>query len=154
MSERKNLGPIRLTSHPDADAKTIPIKWGAKDPHERGPVIATLTDPSHRNCIGAHSGSYAVYRALAIAAKALPSDHKADLTNTSPVDQGVGVTIVFVDPAGQVRGGTSALGMVLPTVPAGGRGPIATHTPRQLPDDWTLQTYLTPLAPQDPPTFD
>jgi hypothetical protein len=77
-----------------------------------------------------------------------------EVTNTSPVDQGVGVTIVFVDPAGQVRGGTSALGMVLPTVPAGGRGPIATHTPRQLPDDWTLQTYLTPLAPQDPPTFD
>src|SRR5262249_43230117 len=31
-----------------------------------------------------HSGSYGVYRALAVAAKALPRGHRADLTNTLP----------------------------------------------------------------------
>jgi GTP cyclohydrolase II len=36
--------------------------------------------------IGAHSGSYGVYRALAVAAGALARDHRADLTNTAPTD--------------------------------------------------------------------
>jgi GTP cyclohydrolase II len=52
---------------------------------ERGPVIATLTEPAHRNVIGTHSGSYAIYRALAMAAGHLAEGHKADLTNTAPV---------------------------------------------------------------------
>ena len=36
--------------------------------------------------IGTHSGSYSVYRALAVAAGALSREHRADLTNTSPTD--------------------------------------------------------------------
>ncbi|OUL27797.1 hypothetical protein BV378_08505 [Nostoc sp. RF31YmG] len=77
---------IVLTSHPNNfGPKPIPIHWGAADPMERGPIIATLTKQAHRNVIGTHSGSYAVYRALAVASGALQSDHRADLTNTSPV---------------------------------------------------------------------
>ncbi|MBH8551133.1 GTP cyclohydrolase II [Nostocaceae cyanobacterium CENA357] len=77
---------IVLTSHPSRfGPKPIPIKWGAADPMQRGPVIATLAKQTHRNVIGTHSGSYAIYRALAVASGALQSDHRADLTNTSPV---------------------------------------------------------------------
>src|SRR5262245_21082683 len=76
---------IKLTSHPGAGgAKPIPIHWGAQEPMTRGPVIATLTNPDQRNVIGTHSGSYAVYRALAIAAGALDPSHVPDLTNTTP----------------------------------------------------------------------
>src|SRR6185295_2517448 len=53
---------------------------------ERGPVVGTTTSRAHRNVIGTHSGSYGVYRALAVAAGALSREHKADLTNTSPTD--------------------------------------------------------------------
>ena len=51
----------------------------------RGPIIASLTNLKHRNAIGTHSGSYAVYRALSTAAGAMDADHKPDLTNTAPV---------------------------------------------------------------------
>lgn len=77
---------IVLTSHPNSfGPQPIPIHWGAADPMQRGPIIATLTKQAHRNVIGTHSGGYAVYRALAVASGALQSDHRADLTNTSPV---------------------------------------------------------------------
>lgn len=75
---------IALTSHPSGRGKSIEIQWGAKDPVQRGPIIGSLTNPAQRNCIGTHSGSYAVYRALAISAGALDSMHKPDLTNTAP----------------------------------------------------------------------
>ncbi|NEP85661.1 MAG: GTP cyclohydrolase II [Okeania sp. SIO2C2] len=76
---------IVLTSHPGpADKKPIPVQWGAQNPIERGPAIGSLSNPNHRNVIGTHSGSYAVYRALAIASGKLQSNHRADLTNTSP----------------------------------------------------------------------
>lgn len=89
---------IVLTSHPSRfGPKPIPIKWGASDPMERGPVIATLTKQAHRNVIGTHSGSYAVYRALAVASGALQSDHRADLTNTSPVEH-IGPHLSWFDP--------------------------------------------------------
>ncbi|GAB1542437.1 GTP cyclohydrolase II [Scytonema sp. NUACC21] len=78
---------IVLTSHPSRfGPKPIAINWGEADPWKRGPVIATLTNQAHRNVIGTHSGSYAVYRALAVASGVLQSDHRADLTNTSPVE--------------------------------------------------------------------
>jgi len=78
-------GHIRLTSHPPAsDAELLTIHWGARDTTERGPVIGTTTNRLHRNVIGTHSGSYGVYRALAVAARALPRGHRADLTNTMP----------------------------------------------------------------------
>ena len=79
---------IVLTSHPSRSGpKPTAINWGAADPMERGPVIATLTKSAHRNVIGTHSGGYAVYRALAVASGALQSDHIADLTNTSPTER-------------------------------------------------------------------
>jgi GTP cyclohydrolase II len=53
---------------------------------KRGPVVASTTNLDHRNAIGSHSGSYTVYRALATAAGALNSEHRPDLTNTSPVE--------------------------------------------------------------------
>ncbi len=78
---------IRLTSHPGQGAAGAPaIHWGAADPLERGPVVGTTTSRRQRNVIGTHSGSYGVYRALAIAAGALTKGHKADLTNTTPTD--------------------------------------------------------------------
>ena len=79
----KRLRHIRLTTHPGA-TRPRPIRWGADEPSERGPVIGTTSNPSQRNVIGTHSGSYGVYRALAVAAGTLAADHRADLTNTSP----------------------------------------------------------------------
>ena len=76
---------IRLTSHAGGFG-ALPIHWGAPTPIERGPVVGTTTKRSHRNVIGTHSGSYSVYRALAVAAGALARDHRADLTNTAPTD--------------------------------------------------------------------
>jgi GTP cyclohydrolase II len=75
---------ILLTSHPHAAAPKTPLIWGAADPLTRGPIIATLAEPARRNAIGTHSGAYAVYRALAIAAGQLAPDHRPDLTNTTP----------------------------------------------------------------------
>jgi GTP cyclohydrolase II len=49
--------------------------------------VATLSNPQHRNAIGTHAGGYSVYRALAIAARALKPDHVADLTDTLPADR-------------------------------------------------------------------
>ena len=76
---------IRLTSH-SGGFGALPIHWGAATPLERGPVVGTTTSRAHRNVIGTHSGSYGVYRALAVASGALKRDHRADLTNTSPTD--------------------------------------------------------------------
>jgi hypothetical protein len=59
---------IRLTSHPVEGASgALPIRWGA-------PTRTSAADRrqhanrSQRNVIGTHSGSYGVYRALAVAA--------------------------------------------------------------------------------------
>src|SRR5512140_4007721 len=77
---------IRLTSHAGGYG-ALPIAWGAATPAERGPIVGTTTQRSHRNVIGTHSGSYSVYRALAVASGALSRQHKADLTNTAPTDE-------------------------------------------------------------------
>ncbi len=83
--ENKSSSHVVLTSHNSSIYKDSPkIKWGVKDPLLRGPVIATITNPAHRNAIGTHSGSYTVYRALSIASGAFPKDHRPDLTNTEP----------------------------------------------------------------------
>ncbi|BBY30380.1 GTP cyclohydrolase II [Mycolicibacterium sediminis] len=79
----RSAGHIRLTSH-GGGFGALPITWGADTPTGRGPVVGTTTTRLHRNVIGTHSGSYGVYRALAVAAGALSRDHRADLTNTSP----------------------------------------------------------------------
>jgi GTP cyclohydrolase II len=77
---------IRLTSHPEPGGKSrFPIHWGASDAQARGPIIATVSQPQHRNAIGSHGGSYALYRALAVSAGALDPIRRPDLTNTYPV---------------------------------------------------------------------
>ncbi len=63
----------------------MPIIWGAPTAALRGPVVASPAEPRHRNAIGSHSGSYAIYRALAVATGALARDHRPDLTDTAPV---------------------------------------------------------------------
>ncbi|MBD64595.1 MAG: hypothetical protein CME62_05285 [Halobacteriovoraceae bacterium] len=79
----KRTSHVVLTSHANQIFKdTPPINWGAKDPKERGPVIATISDKQNRNAIGSHSGSYTVYRALSIASGAFPKDHRPELANT------------------------------------------------------------------------
>jgi hypothetical protein len=62
------------------------LQWGAADPLVRGPVVGTTANRSQRNVVGTHSGSYGVYRALAVAAGNLTRGHRADLTNTAPTD--------------------------------------------------------------------
>src|ERR1700754_3371148 len=79
-------GHIRLTSHPGHRAPArYPITWGAATARERGPIIGTVTSPGERNAIGAHGGSYALYRALAVSSGALNPIARPDLTNTAPV---------------------------------------------------------------------
>ncbi|HEX5144492.1 MAG TPA: GTP cyclohydrolase II [Mycobacterium sp.] len=97
---------IRLTSH-NAGMHAPAIHWGAATAGERGPVVGTTSNRGHRNVVGTHSGSYGVYRALAVAAGALSPGHRADLTDTAPTDV-VGPhpqwrdprTIVSLDPWG------------------------------------------------------
>ncbi|MBX7455053.1 GTP cyclohydrolase II [Mycolicibacterium sp. 3033] len=98
-------GHVRLTSHSGGTAAPA-LHWGAPTAAERGPIVGT-TARAHRNVIGAHSGAYGVYRALAVAAGKLSPDHRADLTDTAPTDL-IGpfpqwtdpVTIVSLDPWG------------------------------------------------------
>ncbi|KRD16897.1 hypothetical protein ASE48_27490 [Mycobacterium sp. Root265] len=84
-TDRTGARHIRLTSH-SAGATAPAIRWGAPTPAERAPVVGTTGTRAHRNVIGTHSGSYGVYRALAVAAGALSPQHRADLTNTAPTD--------------------------------------------------------------------
>jgi GTP cyclohydrolase II len=101
---------IRLTSHPVEGAYgALPVHWGQLDPHARGPIVGSTANRSQRNVIGTHSGSYGVYRALAVAAGALLRGHKPDLTNTMPTDPigpypqwGDPSMIVSMDPFGAV----------------------------------------------------
>lgn len=53
---------------------------------QRGPIIVSRQTKtiSHRNAIGAHSGSYSVYFALANASNNIPFDYRPDFTNTEP----------------------------------------------------------------------
>jgi GTP cyclohydrolase II len=90
---------IVLTSHPKARraGAFFDIRWGAPTAIERGPVIASLTDPAQRNAIGTHGGAYAVYRALAVASGALDRDHRPDLTNTAPAES-IGPHPQWADP--------------------------------------------------------
>jgi GTP cyclohydrolase II len=76
---------IRLTSHPgNAGEGRIARRGGAPSAALRGPVVASPAAPRQRNAIGSHSGSYAIYRALAVATGALAPDHRPDLTDTAP----------------------------------------------------------------------
>ncbi|WP_159992615.1 GTP cyclohydrolase II [Roseomonas sp. 18066] len=102
--------PIILTSHPRHATGDAPVlRWGAADPLARGPVVATLQDPTVRNAIGTHSGAYALYRALAVAAGQLKADHRPDFHNTRPASPigpfpawGDPEKIVSIDPFGHL----------------------------------------------------
>ncbi|KAI8848091.1 GTP cyclohydrolase N terminal-domain-containing protein [Chytridium lagenaria] len=79
---------IILTTYPgQVGINPIPLNWGHPDPHIRGPIVASRNPTSLkvRNAIGAHGGSYSVYRALAIAIRDLEASHKPNLRNTEPV---------------------------------------------------------------------
>lgn len=102
------LRHIVLASHPPSGSrKPRDISWGAPGAQSRGPVIGGMSGGA-RNVIGAHSGSYSVYRALAVASGQLSPLHKPDLTHTRPsVDIGPfpqweGDKIVSLDPYGHI----------------------------------------------------
>ncbi len=85
-SPEAKSGHIRLTSHPGSRGPArFPIHWGAPTAAERGPVIATVNAGAHRNAIGAHGGSYSIYRALAISSGAMDPSARPDLNDTAPV---------------------------------------------------------------------
>jgi GTP cyclohydrolase II len=116
LVKRKKTKAIVLATHPSGYGPApTPIVWGAEDPKVRGPVIGSVTDLSQRNVIGTHSGSYSVYRAVAVAAGALDPLRKADLTNTSPTHT-IGphpqwfdpTKIVSLDPFGAMVGSAFA----------------------------------------------
>jgi len=89
---------IVLTSHSRPGSNHLsPVHWGAEDARTRGPIIASVSNQSHRNAIGTHSGSYSVYRAISVAAGRLNPAHVPDLTNTSPVTK-VGPYKQWFDP--------------------------------------------------------
>lgn len=79
-----NPSHVVLTTHPPKDGKMPKINWGAKTLKERGPLIASMADHAASNVIGAYSGAYSIYRAVAVATGALDPLHVPDLTNTSP----------------------------------------------------------------------
>ena len=88
---------IRLTSH-NAGEATIPLRWGAASAALRGPVVASPAEPRHCNAIGSYSGSYAIYRALAVATRALAPGHRPDFTDTAPAAL-IGPWPQWADPA-------------------------------------------------------
>ncbi|KAH8083731.1 GTP cyclohydrolase N terminal-domain-containing protein [Filobasidium floriforme] len=66
--------------------KPIPLTWGAPTATSRGPLVVSHKPSAiaYRNAIGAHSGSYSIYRALAMALNTLDPAHVPDYTNTHP----------------------------------------------------------------------
>ncbi|KIJ46079.1 hypothetical protein M422DRAFT_250509 [Sphaerobolus stellatus SS14] len=88
-AREKTLYPSRviLTTYPDQTGiKPFPLTWGAPDPAVRGPIIPSRLPSSlkQRNSIGAHSGSYSIYRALAVALGTLSPTHKPSYALTEP----------------------------------------------------------------------
>jgi len=103
---------IRLTSHPGGSGQgQIPLHWGAASAETRGPVVASPAEPRQRNAIGSYAGAYGLYRALAVATRALAPDHRPDLTDTAPAavigpnaQWGDPSKIVSLDPWGHLIG--------------------------------------------------
>lgn len=78
---------VILTTYPgQVGIKPVPIHWAASDPLKRGPVLASRTagNIKRRNALGAYSGAYCIYHALAVAIGALSMTHKPDYSNTEP----------------------------------------------------------------------
>ena len=142
---------IRLTSHTGTTGRgAIELRWGASSPAERGPVVASPAEPRYRNALGSYSGAYAIYRALAVATRALARDHRPDLTDTAPVTL-IAPQLQWADPAkivsldpwghlvGEVFAGHIRAGIdIRPTI-AITRARIATPELRPLLADGSLQ---------------
>ncbi|KAJ7650205.1 GTP cyclohydrolase N terminal-domain-containing protein [Roridomyces roridus] len=80
-------GRVNLTTYPSQHGIVpYPLQWGASSGSERGPVICSRLPASikNRNALGAHSGSYSIYRALSIALGSLSPTHKPDFSMTEP----------------------------------------------------------------------
>ncbi len=114
-SKGRTKGHIKLTSHPHQRDAASPVAWGATCAADRGPVVGAVKDGARRNVIGAHSGSYALYRALAVAAGTLDPVHVPDLTDTAPAARigpyrqwGDAGKIVSLDPYGHMVSETFA----------------------------------------------
>jgi len=99
-----------LTTHHAAfSSAPVIMNWGASTPELRGPVLATSKHPNQRNAIGAHSGGYSIYRALARVRNDLDDSHLPRLGMTTPVAR-IGPfaswngpkQIVTIDPFGHV----------------------------------------------------
>ncbi len=75
---RLRVLPSTIQQHP------LPIRWGQLNPLKRGPLLTNLAHSTQRNAIGAHGGSYSVYRAIAVAQGQLDPDHRPNWRNTDP----------------------------------------------------------------------
>ncbi|TLD25626.1 hypothetical protein PspLS_05789 [Pyricularia sp. CBS 133598] len=103
---------IVLTTYPkQIGINPLPMKWGAPDAVQRGPVVVQRGPSTirRRNAIGAHGGGYAIYYALALASQELKADHRPDFTNTEPAAEigpfpqwGDPKKIVAMDPWGHI----------------------------------------------------
>ncbi|CAM9013370.1 unnamed protein product [Wickerhamomyces anomalus] len=94
-----------------AGINPLPLNWGASDPQVRGPIVASRIKQglSKHNAIGAHSGSYCIYHALAVGSKQLNPNYDADYTNAQPAFKiptqaqwSDGEKIVSMDPFGHL----------------------------------------------------
>ncbi|KAK2462691.1 hypothetical protein APHAL10511_005307 [Amanita phalloides] len=88
--EREKLlypGRVNLSTYPDNTELIRPLSIGEhKTRRLADPSSAPVSRPpiKHRNAIGAHSGSYSIYRALSIAMGALSPSHKPDYAHRAP----------------------------------------------------------------------
>ncbi|KAF7316807.1 Uracil-regulated protein 1 [Mycena chlorophos] len=115
-------GRVQLSSYPSQPAVVpYPLHWGAATPQERGPIICSRLPSTikARNALGAHSGSYSIYRSLSIALGSLSPTHKPDFTNTEPP-----VNIPSNAAWGSAGGWTMG-----PNPASGGYGPIVSMDP-------------------------
>jgi hypothetical protein len=111
MDQRKSkkMSHIVLTTHPrQIGVDPHSVKWGERDPHERGPIIATTSDMGVRNSVGCHSGSYSIYRAISVVVGNLDPNVLPDYTNTHPAvdlpfnENWATQNIVSLDPFGHL----------------------------------------------------
>lgn len=102
---------VLTTYSTDPAMKPLPLNWGEKDPLVRGAIIPSRIKSglNKHNAIGAHSGSYSIYHALAVGSKQLDPYHSADYTNAEPAfsipEQAQwhdGEKIVSMDPFGHL----------------------------------------------------
>lgn len=107
-----NETPFVLTTYPtDKGVSPLPLNWGAADPQERGPIVCSRNKSGlqKHNAIGAHSGPYSIYHALAVGSKQLDPNYVADYTNAQPAFKintqeqwGSAEKIVSMDPFGHL----------------------------------------------------